>query len=60
MRRHSLIVKNGSHVELSFVMADRMAQEAIYLEEGATASAKNFHPLQYSVHIFSVANISQV
>ncbi|KAG0726748.1 hypothetical protein GWK47_004203 [Chionoecetes opilio] len=59
MRRHSVVVKNGSRLELSDMVAVRVAQEAIYLEEGATASSKNFRILQDSVYIFSVASRSQ-
>lgn len=60
MRRRSIVVKNGSHVELSHMMADRIVQEAIYLEEGASASAKNFHTLLDSINIFSVARSDQL
>lgn len=60
MRRRSIVVKNGSRIELSYVIADRIVQEAIYLEEGASASAKYFHTLLDSINIFSVANSDQV
>lgn len=60
MRRHSIIVRNGSRLELSDIVAVRVAQEAIYLEEEATASSKNFLILQDSVYIFSVVSSNQV
>ncbi|XP_063841627.1 uncharacterized protein LOC135089662 isoform X2 [Scylla paramamosain] len=60
MERHSIVVKNGSHVELSNMVAVSVAEEAIYLEEGATATCRNIRILQSPVYIFSVASRSQV
>lgn len=60
MERHSIVVKNGSNVELSNIVAVSVAKEAIYLEEGATATCRNIRILQSPVYIFSVASRSQV